>query len=219
MALKPSAVVSLFEAKCLLYGPRLMKEFRLADFQAAGVFGNLGHESGGFRLLQEIKPVVKGSRGGYGWAQWTGPRRRAYEAWCKAQKLDPKTDEANFGYLCVELRGPEAAAIAALRSARDLSHATDVFCRKFERPGIVNLPSRMVWAKKALPAIQKGVAAPQAPAATLTAASPSTPPAASVAPAKPKPVADKHAVEPKKPVPVIKRAAPVHHSTTKAKHR
>ncbi len=51
------------------------------------------------------------------------------------------------------------------------------------------------------------------------AAEASTPPAASVAPAKPKPVADKHAVEPKKPVPVVKRAAPVHHSTTKAKHR
>lgn len=56
-------------------------------------------------------------------------------------------------------------------------------------------------------------------AAPEPAAAASTPPAASVAPAKPKPVADKHAVEPKKPVPVIKRAAPVHHSTTKAKHR
>ncbi|WP_286963815.1 hypothetical protein [Methylobacterium sp.] len=47
----------------------------------------------------------------------------------------------------------------------------------------------------------------------------STPPVASVAPAKPKPVADKHAVEPKKPVPVRKRAAPVHHVVQKAKHR
>lgn len=46
-----------------------------------------------------------------------------------------------------------------------------------------------------------------------------TPSAASVAPAKPKPVADKHAVEPKKPVPVRKRAAPVHHVVQKAKHR
>lgn len=207
MTVKPSAVVSLFEAKCLLYGPRLMKEFRLLDFQAAGVFGNLGHESGGFRLLQEIKPVVKGSRGGYGWAQWTGVRRRAYEAWCAKEKFDPKTDEANFGYLCVELRGSEAGAIAALRKTRDLAHATDAFCRGFERPGIVNLPSRLVWSKKALPAIQKGVAAPQAAAASLTAA-----------PASPKPLSDKHAVAPKLSA-MKKRTAPVAHVVQKAKRR
>jgi hypothetical protein len=217
MVAKTSAIISLFEAKCLLFGPRLMKEFRLTDFQAAGVFGNLGHESGGFRLLQEIKPAVKGSRGGYGWAQWTGPRRRAFEAWCKAEKFDPKTDEANFGYLCVELRGAEAAAIAALRKAKDLSHATDAFCRAFERPGIVNLPSRMVWAKKALPAIQEGVAAPQADAASLTAVEAKAAPAPAPAPAKP--TSDKHAVAPKRAAPVKKRAAAVHHIVKHAPKR
>lgn len=56
-------------------------------------------------------------------------------------------------------------------------------------------------------------------AVTETAAAASTPPAASVAPVKPKPVADKHAVAPKKAAPVRKRAAAVAHVVHKAKHR
>lgn len=158
----PRPATDLFTAKTMLFGLRLMQDFELTDFQAAGVFGNLGHESGGFRLLQEIKPVVKGSRGGYGWAQWTGPRRTQFETWCAQRKLIPSTDEASYGYLCQELRGPEAGAITALRKAHDLSSATDAFCRTFERPGIVNLPSRMIWAKRALAAIGKGLAAHEA---------------------------------------------------------
>lgn len=37
-------------------------------------------ERGGFTLLQEQKPTVAGSKGSFGWYQWTGPRRRAYFA-------------------------------------------------------------------------------------------------------------------------------------------
>ena len=57
----------------------LIADFDLAVGDAAAVLGNLGHECGGFRLMQEQKPTVPGSRGGYGWAQWTGPRRRKFE--------------------------------------------------------------------------------------------------------------------------------------------
>ena len=216
MPLKPSAVVDLFSTKSAVFGPKLMHDLGLTDIQAAGLLGNLGHESGGFRYLQEIKPVVKGSRGGWGLAQWTGPRRRAMDAWCKANKLDPASDAANIGYLYVELRGSEKASLAALKREHTLEGATHSFMVHFERPGKPLLASRLVWAKKALPAIRKGLAQPAAPIAPAEA---STPPAASVAPAKPKPVADKHAVEPKKPVPVKKRSAPVHHVIQKAKHR
>lgn len=51
----------------------LMRDFPLGLEDAAAILGNLGHESGGLVQLQELKPVVAGSRGGYGWAQWTGP--------------------------------------------------------------------------------------------------------------------------------------------------
>lgn len=82
---------------------------------AAGFVGNMGFESRGFTALQEEMPLVSGSAGGYGWPQWTGPRRRAYIAWCQAQQLDPASDEANYGYLCEELAGSYAYVLDAVR--------------------------------------------------------------------------------------------------------
>ncbi len=99
----------VFAAECRRLGPRLMRDLGLTDVQAAGLLGNLGHESGGFRQLQEIAPRSPGSRGGWGLAQWTGPRRVAMEAWCRARGLDPASPEAGYGYLCAELRTTEAA--------------------------------------------------------------------------------------------------------------
>jgi hypothetical protein len=160
----------VFEQKVAKYGPRLMRDLALADFQAAAVFGNAGHESLGLTTLQEIKPVVKGSRGGYGWFQWTGPRRRAFEAWCSAHKLDPASDEANYGFLCFELGGTEAAALKALRATSTLSAATQAVCEKFERPGVVALAKRQAWAERALKAIRAGAAIPVLDAVPVTPA-------------------------------------------------
>lgn len=175
----------LFTSKVAVYGPKLIADFGLTATQAAGAFGNIGHECGGFRLMQEIAPTVKGSRGGYGWAQWTGPRRVKFEAYCTRNGLNPASDAANYAYLFLELKGDEAAAIAALKKASTLSAATDAFCRSFERPGVVNLPSRMVWAQKALDAIQGSpvaVAPPLPPAP-----SPPAPPPAPASPPRPQP--------------------------------
>lgn len=151
------APTALFTAKVTLFGPRLMHEAGLTALQAAGVFGNAGHESGGFRLLQEIAP--QGGAGGWGWFQETGPRRTAMLAWCRARHLDPASDEANYGYLLQELRSTEAAALRALKACTTLEAATETFCRLFERPGVVAMPDRLVWAGRALAAIEAGRAA------------------------------------------------------------
>ena len=156
------AAGDVFAAECARLGPRLMRDLGLTDLQAAGLLGNLGHESGGFRQLQEVAPAVAGSRGGWGLAQWTGPRRVAMEAWCRVRGLDPADPEAGYGYLCAELRGTEAAALEALRAAASLEAATAVVCRRFERPGIVALPSRLAWARRALAAL-RAAAGPVAP--------------------------------------------------------
>jgi hypothetical protein len=76
---------------------RLQSDYGLTREQAAGFVGNLAHESGGFGTLQEVKPIIPGSRGGYGYAQWTGPRRRAYEAWTGERGMDPASFEAKSG--------------------------------------------------------------------------------------------------------------------------
>ena len=152
----------VFAAACARLGPRLMRDLGLSDLQAAGLLGNLGHESGGFRQLQAVAPAVAGSRGGWGLAQWTGPRRVAMEAWCRARGRDPADPEAGYGYLCAELRGTEAAALEALRTAATLEAATAVVCGRFERPGILALPSRLAWARRALAAL-RDAAGPEAP--------------------------------------------------------
>ncbi len=149
-----------FAAECRRLGPRLMRDLGLTDIQAAGLLGNLGHESGGFRQLQEIAPTVPGSRGGWGLAQWTGRRRDALEAWCRAQGLDPAAREAHYRYLCTELRTTEAPALAALRATATLEAATETVCRRYERPGIVALSSRLGWARRALAALRDRPAGP-----------------------------------------------------------
>lgn len=129
----------------------LMRDYGLTAEQAAGFVGNLAHESGGFRTLQEVKPLIPGSRGGYGYAQWTGPRRRAFEAWTSQNSLDPASYEANYGFLRHELDNtPEGGFLGDLRAARDVGSATKVVEQKFLRPGIPHTESRMKWAQRVL---------------------------------------------------------------------
>jgi len=78
----------------------LMKDLDLTVEDAAAILGNLGHESEGFGAMQEKKPS-KG-RGGYGWAQWTGPRRISFENYCKKNGLAESKAKCNtpfFGVL------------------------------------------------------------------------------------------------------------------------
>jgi hypothetical protein len=132
------------------YMPRLMIEFDLELKDAAAVFGNGGHESGGFKTLQEISPTIKGSAGGYGWFQWTGPRRRAFNAFCKKYGLNPASDEANYGFLVYELKTTERAALKALRDAPTLKAKVIKFELAFERAGVKHYPSRQQYAARAV---------------------------------------------------------------------
>lgn len=128
----------------------LRKDFDLSIYDAVAIVGNAGHESGGFKQLQELKPVVKGSKGGYGIMQWTGPRRRAYEAYCKRNGLDPADMMTNYKFLFVELKGPEGKVLPKLKAAKTLDEKVEVFCLGFLRPGVVHMASRKQWAQKAL---------------------------------------------------------------------
>jgi len=122
----------------------LMRDFGLTREQAAGFVGNLDHETGGFKFMQEIEPVVPGSRGGYGFAQWTGPRRRAFEAWAEENNLPLDSYEANYGYLRHELENTsEGSVLDPLRNAANVTDAATIVSEKFLRPGKPNLGSRI----------------------------------------------------------------------------
>lgn len=145
--------MTIFTDKVKKYSPRLQKDLQLTEIQSCGIFGNLGGETGGFTQLQELAPTVKGSKGGYGWMQWTGPRRRKYEAWCKVKGLDKSSDEANYKYLVEESQTDEAASIVGLRKTTTLQAATETFMLLNLRPGKPNLAGRVSWAKKAQDAL------------------------------------------------------------------
>jgi hypothetical protein len=162
-----------FEARGGWLVNRLAAEFGLTLAQAAGIVGNLGYESAGFKALQEMKPAVEGSRGGYGWAQWTGPRRRAFEKWSAENNLKPAADEANYGFLLAELRGSHRATIRDVKKTETLSGAVFSVGQTYERPGgttATHLPGfdgRLRYAERALagagPAAGQAVAEPRNP--------------------------------------------------------
>ncbi|MCW5697933.1 MAG: hypothetical protein KIS96_14530 [Bauldia sp.] len=130
----------------------LIRDFPIGVDDAAAVLGNWGHECGGFLSLQEISPTIPNSRGGYGWPQWTGPRRRNYEAYCKRNGLDPASDRANYGFAFAELKGPERKAIPALQGAKGLAAKVKAFELAYERAGKKHYDSRNRWASIAIEA-------------------------------------------------------------------
>jgi len=144
-----------FEARGGWLVKRIALDFNIQLFQAAGSVGNLGFESGGFKVLQEIG-VSDFERGGYGWAQWTGPRRRAFETWCVNNKLKPSSDEANYGYLCVELKGAYHNTITLVSKTKDISEAVFSVGQTYERPGgttpdfLPGFSGRLRFAQRAL---------------------------------------------------------------------
>lgn len=145
-------MTDLFNSKAPWIMNLLRADFGLSIEEAAAILGNIGHECGGFKLFQEQKPLVPGSRGGFGWCQWTGPRRVAFENYCKRNGLDPKSDKANYGWLYVELKSTESAAIPAVKRAVGLEAKVRAFELKFERAGVKHYDSRYVWARRALAA-------------------------------------------------------------------
>ncbi len=129
----------------------LQQDFGLQPHQAAAIVGNLAHESGGFRQMQEVNPLIPGSRGGFGYAQWTGPRRIAFEDWSNRQGMDPTSYDANYGFLKHELTAtPEGRVLEQLKQAPDPATATQVFMQGYLRPGIPGLDSRLKWTSRVL---------------------------------------------------------------------
>ena len=157
----------------------LTADLALAEpYRAGGIVGNIGYESNRFKSLQELGNVP--GRGGYGWAQWTGPRRVAFETYCAAHSLVPSSDEANYGYLVAELTGAIAGfdyrhSISALLNTTTLEDAVFSFGQTFERPGGTTetfLPGnvdRLARGQEAMAGYEALMAAGSAPATSAVA--------------------------------------------------
>jgi hypothetical protein len=102
--------------------------------------------------MQERKPLIPVSKGGLGWAQWTGPRRTKFEAFCSAKGLTPFADAANYGFLKEELSSSQAMSLAAVQKAASIGKAVRTFEATFERAkaGLEHFDRRDQWADLAL---------------------------------------------------------------------
>jgi hypothetical protein len=126
----------------------LMHDLGLTSVQSAGILGNIGHECAGFEKLQEVKPLGGGA-GGWGWCQWTGPRRTEFEKWAAANGRNPKDDKTNYDFMLFELNGPESGSLRSLKRTQTVETATSDFMHKYERPGVEALSSRNKFANLA----------------------------------------------------------------------
>lgn len=133
---------------------QLVADLKLKDFQAAGLVGQFGVESIEFTTLHERgQPEGKG---GYGWAQWTGTRHNDFLNWCDANRLDWRSDEANYGYLVYDLKHGYKGLLAKLKKTKTLEDATHLAHREYETPQEVldgtetSYPLRLRYAQRAL---------------------------------------------------------------------
>jgi hypothetical protein len=143
----------------------------------AAVVGNLAGESGLDPGIDEVSPLVRGSRGGHGWEQATGPRREALEEF-GAARGDPNgdMDETNYEFLVSELLGSERRALDRLMQTTTLEAAVYTFEVAFERPSSTSdVNSRIRFAQQALdavgqiPAIRTAPESPHVPAPAAAA--------------------------------------------------
>jgi hypothetical protein len=124
-----------------------MADFGLSAEQASGAVGNFMAESGGINLPPDINEgehegAPPKFSGGYGWAQWTGPRQVAFidyvtapEQGFMASKTDHANDAANYAWLKKELSESQKVTIDALKGASTPEDAAVAFEAAFERAG------------------------------------------------------------------------------------
>jgi hypothetical protein len=99
---------------------------------AQGVVMNFQDESGLNTGIQEKAPLS--GRGGFGLAQWTGPRRVALEDFARSQGKRIDDPDVQLDFFMQENQGPEAPAWKAVMSAPTVQDAAVAFVNKWERP-------------------------------------------------------------------------------------
>lgn len=139
---------------------RMVKDLGISETKAAAIVGNFMHESGDFQHMQEIAPVS--GRGGYGWAQWTGPRRRNFEAFVANKGLDINSDDANYQFFLHEIQNDpyEKQQFERWKNTEyvNLAAETVAFENSYERAGVKHHGSRIQRAETALQMYEQKIA-------------------------------------------------------------
>lgn len=115
---------------------------------AQGVTARLHGESRLDPGINEINPTVEGSRGGFGLAQWTGPRRRQLEGFAAERGLPVSDPDVQLDFLMWENANTESAAWAKVMGAKDPVQAAELFTTEWERPGTPHLDATLATARQ-----------------------------------------------------------------------
>jgi hypothetical protein len=107
---------------------------------AEGVVMNFQDESGLNTGVQEQAPTS--GRGGFGLAQWTGPRRVALEQYAQARGKPIDDPNVQLDFFMQENAGPEAAAWKQVLAAPDRNAAAVTFVNAWERPAAEHAAAR-----------------------------------------------------------------------------
>lgn len=115
----------------------------LPEHVADGFVMNFKDESGLDPSINEQNPLVPGSRGGFGLAQWTGPRRQALEAYAQSRGLPASDQNVQLDFLKTELEGPEASAGQSIMATENTGDAAAAIAQDFLRPAPQHLANRV----------------------------------------------------------------------------
>lgn len=104
---------------------KLSEDMGLPLKYSAAFFGNFAHESGNFNVHQEIMTPARkrrGERGGIGWPQWTGIRRKQFEEFTAAAGGQVDAPESIYNFLIHELTNlPAGQKVIAMLQSSDYS--------------------------------------------------------------------------------------------------
>lgn len=117
----------------------LMQDFGFSKAQAAGIVGNLAHESAG--LVPGIEE--RGNRIGLGLAQWSNERRVAFEKYLRDTNQSADDLMANYGFLKKELSENFSNVVSALKQTQTAKDAMLVFENLYEKSGSKQYSKRL----------------------------------------------------------------------------
>ena len=111
----------------------------LNAFQAAGIVGNLIHESG-------LNTTIKGDGGkAFGIAQWHPDRQKGLKELAKLKGTDISDFDTQLEYVWQELNSTEKKALDKLLNSKNTQEATMAFM-SYERPGNPQFQKRLGYA-------------------------------------------------------------------------
>lgn len=121
----------------------LRQDFNLTEPQAAGIAGNLGHESGNFKILKQIGGKC------FGYSQWCGSRKKSFDRFA-SRNGGPDSYSANYGFLSHELGSAEfESMLKKIRGQSGADGSARIFMNEFLRPAAssANLNRRIQFAE------------------------------------------------------------------------